>query len=141
MWRQKWRCWTGQAAEGQWRCAAQNKQRQGARRRLPWPALRPARPRPPRSTAQLPQRPAPLRSLPPSPARPRPLQVDARGVTRELLRLYFGAVLALNEACVLDVGGRRLLLRVTACNTLEAEAREEAVGYHCYRGGWWVGWE
>lgn len=55
-------------------------------------------------------------------------------MTRELLRLHFGAVLALGEACVLSLGGRRLLLRVTGCNTLDAEAQEEAVGYHCYRG-------
>lgn len=53
---------------------------------------------------------------------------------RELLRLYFGLVLALNEACVLHAGGRRLLLRVTAADTLDAAAREDAVGYHCFRG-------
>ena len=52
-----------------------------------------------------------------------------------MVRLYLGLVLALNEACVLRVGGRRLLLRVTAANTLDEEAREEAVGYHCFRGG------
>lgn len=61
-------------------------------------------------------------------------QLDAREVSRGLLRLYFGLVLALNEACVLRVGGRRLLLRVTAADTLDAAAREEAVGYHCFRG-------
>lgn len=62
------------------------------------------------------------------------LQVDARALTRELLRLHFGLVLALNEACVLEVGARQLLLRITATNTLDAEAQEEAVAYHCYRG-------
>lgn len=56
-------------------------------------------------------------------------------MTRELMRLYFGAVLALGQACVLSVGSARLLLRVAATDTLDAEAREEAVGYHCYRGG------
>jgi hypothetical protein len=60
--------------------------------------------------------------------------VDARDVYRELLRLYFGLVLALNEACVLHAGGRRLLLRVTAADTLDAAARADAVGYHCFRG-------
>ncbi len=62
-------------------------------------------------------------------------QVDARAVTRELLLRYFGCVLALSEAIVLVVGGRRLLLRVTATNSLDAEAQEERVAYHCFRGG------
>ncbi|KAL4437011.1 hypothetical protein ABPG75_004150 [Micractinium tetrahymenae] len=30
--------------------------------------------------------------------------------------------------------GLKLLLRVTATNTLDAEAQEEQLGYHCYRG-------
>ncbi|KAI7845581.1 hypothetical protein COHA_000869 [Chlorella ohadii] len=63
-----------------------------------------------------------------------PVQVDARAVTRELLLRYFGCVLALSEAIVLVVGGRRLLLRVTATNSLDAEAQEERVAYHCFRG-------
>jgi len=70
-------------------------------------------------------------------------QADAREVTRELLKRYLGLVLALNEACVLVLGGRRLLLRVTATDTLDAESQEEQLGYHCYRGGdtgwWWCG--
>lgn len=60
--------------------------------------------------------------------------MDARAVTRELLLRYFGCVLALSEAIVLVVGGRRLLLRVTATNSLDAEAQEERVAYHCFRG-------
>lgn len=74
-------------------------------------------------------------------------QVDARALTRELMRLHFGAVLATGEACMLPLGGRRLLLRVTGCNTLDAEAQEEELAYHCFRGepggvvGFWtLGW-
>ena len=60
--------------------------------------------------------------------------MDARALTRELLLRYFGSVLALSEAIVLVVGGRRLLLRVTGTNSLDAEAQEERVAYHCFRG-------
>lgn len=60
--------------------------------------------------------------------------MDGRAVTRELLLRHFGCVLALSEAIVLVVGGRRLLLRVTATNSLDAEAQEERVAYHCFRG-------
>ncbi|KAI3433794.1 hypothetical protein D9Q98_003599 [Chlorella vulgaris] len=62
------------------------------------------------------------------------VQVDVRALTRELLRLCFRAVLAVNEVLVLAVGGRQLLLRITATNTLDAEAQDEGVAYHCYRG-------
>lgn len=63
------------------------------------------------------------------------LQVDARALVRELLRLHFGAVLAVGQACVLaSTGGHRLLLRVTSANVLDEAAREEALGYHCFRG-------
>lgn len=63
------------------------------------------------------------------------LQVDARALARELLRLHFGAVLAVGQACVLGAAdGRRLLLRVTSANVLDEGAREEALGYHCFRG-------
>ena len=81
--------------------------------------------------------PAALPALPRMPLRlPTPAaQVDARALTRELLRRYFGLVQALNEACLLHLDGRRLLLRVTATNTLDAEAQEEQLAYHCFRGG------
>ncbi|PSC67239.1 cytochrome b5 [Micractinium conductrix] len=74
------------------------------------------------------------------------LQVDARQLAKQLLRSRFSTVLALGEAVVLPWpaggssdggdagGGARLLLRVTAVHTLDQQAREEAVGYHCYRG-------
>ncbi len=60
--------------------------------------------------------------------------MDAKALTRELLRLYFGSVLALNEACLICVGGCQLLLRITATNMLDAESQDEVVAYHCYRG-------
>ena len=85
---------------------------------------------------------------PPSPgAPPCTPQVDARQLAKQLLRSRFSTVLALGEAVVLPWpaggssdggdagGGARLLLRVTAVHTLDQQAREEAVGYHCYRGG------
>lgn len=80
-------------------------------------------------------------------------QVDAREVEREFQRRYLGRVLALSEACVLGLpcsgcdgdgaaareegreGGPKLLLRVTATNTLDRDAQEEHLNYHCYRGG------
>jgi hypothetical protein len=90
-----------------------------------------------RSSGPLPAAFPALPAFPPVPLRlPTPTaQVDARALTRELLRRYFGLVLALNEACLLHLDGRRLLLRVTATNTLDAEAQEEQLAYHCFRGG------
>lgn len=58
------------------------------------------------------------------------------------MRLHFGSVLAAGEACVLRVGGRHLLLRLARVNTLDAEAQEAELAYHCFRGkGTGVGFE
>ena len=82
----------------------------------------------------------PPAALPAFPPVPLPLatpaaQVDARVLIRELLCQCFGLVLALKEACLPHLDGRRLLLRVTATNTLDAEAQEEQLAYHCFRVG------
>ena len=47
---------------------------------------------------------------------------------------WFGRVLAVNEVALLTHAGHLLLLRVTAADTLDAEAQAEELGYHCFRG-------
>ena len=63
------------------------------------------------------------------------VEVDAREVEQELRGQCWGRPLAANEVVAVRAGGgRQLLLRVAAAHKLDAAARAEAVGYHCYRG-------
>ena len=41
---------------------------------------------------------------------------------------------AVNELMLVPIDDVLLLVRVVDVNTLDEAAREEAVGYHCYRG-------
>jgi hypothetical protein len=67
--------------------------------------------------------------------------LDATHLAHRFARAYLGHVVSVNQACLFGIeqgggggGGGELLLRVSACESLEEESRAEAVGYHCYRG-------
>jgi len=62
------------------------------------------------------------------------VQVDADVLVAVLLRQYFGRVVAANELLPVRVSDAELLVRVTAAHVLPGEEREEAIGYHCFRG-------
>lgn len=61
-------------------------------------------------------------------------QLDAGAVARELLRTHMGGMLAANQLVSLTLGGHCWLLRITETNTLDPDARANAIGYHCFRG-------
>ena len=60
--------------------------------------------------------------------------LDAALLGPHFAKQWFGRVLAVNEVALLAHAGHQLLLRVTAADTLDAEAQAEQLGYHCYRG-------
>ena len=61
-------------------------------------------------------------------------QVDAGKLRQALSKQLFGRVVAANELVLVHVEGRALLVRITEVNSLDEEAREEALSYHCFRG-------
>ena len=63
-----------------------------------------------------------------------PAVLDSAAVVAALAARYTGHVLAAGQVLVLAVGGHDLRLRVAQADVLDASAREEAVGYHSYRG-------
>ena len=62
------------------------------------------------------------------------VQVDAGALRMALSRQLFGRMTAVNELVLVPIDGMTLIVRVVEANTLDEAAREEAVGYHCYRG-------
>lgn len=60
--------------------------------------------------------------------------MSCRLLLQEFLKAYLGVVVAVNDYLPLICCGEEVLLRVTRCDTLVAEEREEVIGYHCYRG-------
>jgi len=62
------------------------------------------------------------------------VEVDAAVLSNLLAKQLLGQVIAVNEGIVAEVSGAELLVKIRAADSLDAEAREEAVGYHCYRG-------
>ena len=61
-------------------------------------------------------------------------EVDADLLTKTLGKQLLGRVVAVNEVVTSRVSGADLVIRFTATDTLDHEARQEAIGYHCYRG-------
>lgn len=61
-------------------------------------------------------------------------QVDGGRLRQALSKRLFGRVVAANELVMVHVDGLALLVRITEVNTLDEEAREEALSYHCFRG-------
>lgn len=55
-------------------------------------------------------------------------------VEQELMRRWLGRYVAVNQLVPLQVQGLQLILRVASTHTLPVEEREEALGYHCFRG-------
>jgi hypothetical protein len=66
--------------------------------------------------------------------RPQVVEVSAEMLSKSLGKLLLGRVVANNEAVITSVGDSELLVRVRTTDSLDLEARAEAVGYHCYRG-------
>ena len=61
--------------------------------------------------------------------------VDASHLTREIIRVNFSRWLCVNEWVVIpNLNGLDLVVRVTEVHTLDRQEREEAIGYHCFRG-------
>ena len=61
-------------------------------------------------------------------------EVDAHSLARTLGKQLLGRVVAVNEVVTSQVSGTDWVIRITAADTLDHEARQEAIGYHCYRG-------
>lgn len=61
-------------------------------------------------------------------------QVEAQDVSEALFAHRTQHMLAVGEVVVLDVGGLDVRLRVSRTDVLSQDAREDAVGYHCFRG-------
>jgi hypothetical protein len=63
------------------------------------------------------------------------VEVDASLLSREIVRVHFSRWLSINEWIVLpSFNGLDLVVRVTEAHTLDRQERDEAIGYHCYRG-------
>ena len=60
--------------------------------------------------------------------------MDAGRLRQALSGRLFGRVVAANELVLVQVDGLALLVRVAEVNTLDEEAREAALSYHCFRG-------
>lgn len=60
--------------------------------------------------------------------------MDAATLTAAFSKAFFGRILALNEFLALTHQGQQLLVRVTGTDSLPASEREDALGYHCFRG-------
>ena len=55
-------------------------------------------------------------------------------LARTLGKQLLGRVIAVNEVVTSQVSGVDLVVRFMAADTLDHEARQEAISYHCYRG-------
>ncbi|KAG1665059.1 hypothetical protein FOA52_012478 [Chlamydomonas sp. UWO 241] len=62
------------------------------------------------------------------------VQVDAGELAAALMRQHFGRVLAVNELLAVSLHGHTLLVRITTTHTLSEAERDDAIGYHCFRG-------
>ncbi|KAK9814395.1 hypothetical protein WJX72_005174 [[Myrmecia] bisecta] len=62
------------------------------------------------------------------------VEVDGGKLASRFQKQYLGHVLAVTQQLVLTHEGANLVIRVTGAHALDEEAREEAVGYHCFRG-------
>lgn len=62
------------------------------------------------------------------------VQVDAIKLRQALSKQLCQRVVAVTELVLVHVEGLAVIVRITEVHSLDEEARQEAVSYHCYRG-------